>query len=107
MLVPVVAAIVGALVMGASKPRTPYEKKQAMGTRSGITYSVEDFPVAGFVVIRAPDGSEGVFSRKIGNAGFAWSRGRGNAGTLELMRVDFGAPSVPFAVPRAQGMKSP
>ena len=89
--------------MGASKPRTPYEKKTAMGTRSGITYSVEDFPQAGFVIVRAPDGSEGVFSRKLGAAGFTWSRGRGNAGTLELMRTDFGVPVVPFGPARPSG----
>ena len=96
MIVPVAAAIVGALVMGATKPRTPYEKKTAMGARSGINYTVEDFPMAGFVVVRAPDGNEGVLSRKIGNAGFNWSRGRGNAGTLELMRVDFGVSTTPL-----------
>ena len=90
--------------MGASKPRTPYEKKTSMGARSGITYSVEDFPQAGFVVVRAPDGSEGVFSRNIKAVGFAWSRGRGNPGTLELMRTDFGVPAVPLGKP---GMKSP
>lgn len=76
--------------MGSTKPRTAYEKKRTMGGRSGINYEVEDFPSAGFVVVRAPDGSEGVLSRKLPGPGFEWSRGRGHPGTLELMRVDFG-----------------
>lgn len=92
MLVPAVALVVGALAMGATKPRTPYEKKRAMGPRSGITYEVEDFVGAGFIVVRAPDGSEGVLSRRQGAAGFEWSRGRGHPGTLKHMRADFGVP---------------
>lgn len=94
MFLPIAAAVVGALAMGSTKPRTPYEKKTSMGPRSGLTYEVEDFPNAGFVVVRAPDGSEGVFSRKPPpETGFAWSRGRGNPGTLGAMRADFGIPA--------------
>lgn len=95
MLLPAAAAVIGALVMGATKPRTRYEKKSAMGPRSGITYEVEDFPAAGFIVVRAPDGTEGVFSRRLPSdgTGFEWSRGRGNPGTLKLMRNDFGVPA--------------
>lgn len=97
MLLPAAAAIIGALVMGTTKPRTSYEKKRAMGPRSGITYEVEDFLGAGFIVVRAPDASEAVFSRRQGAAGFDWSRGRGNAATLRLMRADFGAAADPHA----------
>lgn len=91
MIIPVVAAVVGALVMGSTKPRTKYDKTRSIGSRSGIDYEVEDFKGAGFVVVRAPDGSEGVFSRRQGQAGFDWSRGRGNGATLKLMRADFDA----------------
>ncbi len=100
MLFPAVALVVGALAMGATKPRTPYEKKRAMGPRSGITYEVEDFTGAGFIVVRAPDGSEGVLSRRQGSAGFEWSRGRGHPGTLKHMRADFGVPVTPPSPPR-------
>ena len=93
MLVPAVALVVGALAMGATKPRTPYEKNRSMGPRSGITYEVEDFVGAGFIVVRAPDGTEGVLSRRQGTAGFEWSRGRGHPGTLKAMRADFGVPA--------------
>lgn len=102
MFVPVAAAaVVGALVMGATKPRTSCDKLRALGSRSGVSYEVEDFKSAGFIVVRAPDGSEGVFSRRFApsgaSAGFEWSRGRGNPVTLELMRSDFGVtpPSSP------------
>lgn len=91
MLVPAIAAVIGALAMGATKPRTSYEKTRAIGSRSGVSYEVEDFVGAGFIVVRAPDGSEGVFSRRQGRVGFDWSRGRGNAATLKLMRADFDA----------------
>ncbi len=91
MLLPAVAAVVGALIMGSTKPRTAYNKTRAIGSRSGIDYEVEDFKGAGFVVVRAPDGSEGVFSRRQAKTGFDWSRGRGNAATLKLMRADFDA----------------
>lgn len=94
MIIPVVAAVVGALAMGATKPRTSYEKKRAMGPRSGITYEVEDFVGAGFIVVRAPDGSEGVLSRRPGLPGFEWSRGKGHPGTLKHMRADFGVPAI-------------
>lgn len=96
MLLPAAAAIVGALVMGATKPKTSFERKRSLGPRSGITYDVEDFVGAGFIVVRAPDGSEAVFSRRTpgdpAGAGFEWSRGRGHPGTLKLMRADFGVP---------------
>lgn len=100
MLVPAIAAVVGALVMGATKPRTSYEKTRAIGCRSGINYEVEDFTGAGFIVVRAPDGSEGVFARRQGRVGFDWSRGRGHAATLNAMRADFDA-----AAPRSSPSK--
>lgn len=109
MLLPVIAAVVGALAMGSTKPRTAYEKTRALGSRSGMSYQIEDFPNAGFIVVRAPDGSEGVFSRRLPGdprgAGFDWSRGRGRPGTLNVMRADFGAagirgPAPPNAIPR-------
>lgn len=105
MFVPVIAAVVGALAMGATKPRTAYEKMRSIGSRSGVVYEVEEFPNAGFLVVRAPDGSEGVLSRRLPadprGVGFDWSRGRGNPATLKLMRADFGVTGAPKAVAAA------
>ncbi len=94
-LLPIISGVVGALVMGATKPRTVCEKMRALGSRSGIHYEIEEFPSAGFVVVRAPDGTEGVLTRRLPGdprgTGFDWSRGRGHPGTLKLLRADFGA----------------
>lgn len=108
-LLPAIAGVVGALVMGSTKPRTSYEKMRALGSRSGMTYEIEDFTSAGFVVVRAPDGSEGVLSRRMPQdprgAGFDWSRGKGNPATLKLMHTDFIAAGSRLspAPPRATG----
>jgi hypothetical protein len=95
MFLPLFTAVVGALVMGATKPRTVCEKMRALGSRSGLAYDIEEFPSAGFVVVRAPDGSEGVLTRRLPGdprgPGFDWSRGRGHPGTLKTLRADFGA----------------
>jgi hypothetical protein len=94
MLLPIIGVALGALVMGSTKPKTSYEKLRALGARSGFTYEVEDFTSAGFIVVRAPDGTEGVLSRRLlgdpRGPGFEWSRGRGNPATLKLLRADFG-----------------
>lgn len=100
MFVPVViAGVVGALAMGATKPRTSYCKTRSIGSRSGLNYEVEDFPEAGFLIVRAQDGSQCVLARKLGPAGsplgFEWTRGRGNPGTLEVMKRDFCVPAAP------------
>ena len=91
---PIVSGIVGALAMGATKPRTSCEKMRSIGSRSGVTYDVEEFPSAGFIVVRAPDGTEGVLTRRLPGdprgVGFDWSRGRGHPGTLKMLRADFG-----------------
>jgi hypothetical protein len=94
MLVPIIAAAVGALAMGATKPRTSCTRTTAIGSRSGHRYDVEDFEDAGFVVVRAPDGSEGVLRRRPEGGGFEWSRGRGYPGTLKVLREDFGVSGV-------------
>lgn len=101
MLLPLVAAVAGALAMGVTKPKTAYVKAQSLGSRTGQLYEIEDFPSAGFVVARANDGSEGVFQRKA-RGGFLWAKGRGHAGTLRSMRLDFG---VPEELPKAEAPK--
>lgn len=98
MLLPVVAAVVGALAMGTTKPKTAFEKTRSLGSRTGQSYDVENFPTAGFIVVRATDGSEGVFQRKA-RGGFLWAKGRGHPTTLEAMRLDFGVTLEPLKAP--------
>lgn len=105
MILPLVGVAIGALVMGTTKPKTSYEKTRSIGSRSGITYEVEDFTSAGFLVVRAPDGTEGVLSRRLlgdpRGPGFDWSRGRGNPATLRLLRADFGVAGKPPTLGKA------
>lgn len=92
--VPVLCAGVGALLASRGKPETRCEKKHLLGPVSGVTYEVEDFKEAGFVVVKAPDGSKGVFQRltpqKQGDPRFAWRQGMGQAPVLHLMCQDLG-----------------
>lgn len=104
------AMAVGALLMGRTKPKTACVKKVVLGPRSGLTYQIEEFPAAGFVVARAPDGSTGVFRRggpsppggapvaPSETSAFAYSHGRGHPQTMVKMMADFGV-SLPNAPP--------
>ncbi|MGB1276209.1 MAG: hypothetical protein ACPG77_10705 [Nannocystaceae bacterium] len=93
------AALVGAVLMGRTKPRTAATRKLLLGPHSGATYQVEDFAQAGFIVVRAADGSVGVFARKLsdkpGAPGFQWHQGRGQAQTLRAMAIDVCGPPKP------------
>ena len=82
MFIPViVAAIVGYAASSRSQPRTRCERKVVLGARTGRTYQVEEFPQAGFLVVRAPDGGYGVFQHATqqhpGAPRFSWRGGKG------------------------------
>lgn len=87
------AALVGALAMGRTKPKTRAEKKTVLGARSGLNYEVEDFTEAGFIVVRARDGSCATLLRAAvrhpGKPGFIWQQGKGNHQTLQAIHSDF------------------
>lgn len=101
------AALVGAALAFGTRPRTSVKKLQLIGPKTGATYTVEEFPDAGFMVVKAADGSRAVFQRKAaspaGGAGFAWQHGRGRSETLRAIYRDVvGEPPPPSAVgPRA------
>lgn len=86
--------------MGRTKPKTKCEKKTILGPKTGVTYDVEDFREAGFIIVKAPDGSQGVFEyaglSTPGAVGFLWRQGRGQPKTMQGMFADLGA-----RVPRA------
>ena len=89
----VVAAIVGFAASNRSQPRTRCERKVVLGARTGRTYEVEEFPEAGFLVVRAPDGY-GVFqhatAKNPGDPRFSWRGGKGPSETLHGMCLDLG-----------------
>ena len=98
MLPVLVGAVLGAVLMGRTKPKTRAVKKQVLGARSGVSYEVEDFEAAGFVVVVAPDGSRGVFRRRParsvrpGQCAYEWHDGTGEPTTLHAMFEDVCGP---------------
>ncbi len=97
------AALVGAALVIGARPKTTVKKMKLIGPKTGATYEVEDFPDAGFMVVKAKDGSRAVFQRKAaspeGGPGFAWQHGRGQSATLRAIYRDVvGEPPPPSAV---------
>lgn len=86
------SAIVGALLVTRTKPKTKFSKTTVLGPKSGAKYQVEDFTDAGFIVVQAADGSRAIFQRKAaspaGGKGFAWQHGRGAPATLRAIYID-------------------
>lgn len=101
------AVLVGAALAFGMRPNTKVKKLSLIGPKTGATYTVEEFPDAGFMVVKAKDGSHAVFQRKAaspaGGAGFAWQHGRGRSETLRAIYRDVvGEPPPASAVgPRA------
>lgn len=86
------AALLGAIAMGRTKPKTKAARMTLLGPRSGCAYEVEDFQSAGFLVVRAPDGATATFRRKSvskpGAPGFEWQHGSGSRETLAMIIRD-------------------
>lgn len=86
------AALVGAVLVFGTRPKTAVKKLTLIGPKTGATYQVEDFPEAGFMLVKAKDGSRAVFQRKAaspeGGPGFAWQHGRGQSATLRAIYRD-------------------
>lgn len=86
------AALVGAALVYGVRPKTRVKKLKIIGPKTGATYQVEEFPEAGFMLVKAADGSVAVFQRKAaspgGGAGFAWQHGKGRSETLRAIYRD-------------------
>lgn len=96
-MLPLIGAFVlGAVAMGRTKGKTKLSKKVLLGPRSGVTYAVEDFEDAGFLVVLAPDGARGVFRRTRrplpGQCALQWHEGHGEQSTLRAMFADICGP---------------
>jgi hypothetical protein len=101
------AALIGAAVAYGFRPtKTKVNKLSLLGPKTGATYQVEDFVDAGFVIIKAADGSTAVFQRAgaspimaTGSKGFVWQHGKGRPETLRAIYLDVvGEPPPPSAV---------
>src|SRR6187551_568554 len=86
------SALVGALLASRGRPKTKCIRKSLLGPKTGATYTVEDFPSAGFIVVIAADGSKAIFQRRSATPdkgeGFAWQHGKGQPATLRAIYTD-------------------
>lgn len=85
----VLAGLVGAAVAARSRPKTRYRKRQAFGPRTGLLYQTEEFPEAGFLVVRAPDGSALVTFDRDPTGHFRHVRDLGEPRMVRAIRADF------------------
>ena len=104
--IPICCLLIGAAAMGKTKPVTRVNKMLCLGPKSGIVYTVEDFPEIGTIVVRAPNKTATALFlranvREPGKPGLIFQHGAGDPRLLELVRRDFGveAPK-PTAVPK-------
>jgi len=83
-----IGAIIGAVLMGRTKPKTRMQTLQCFGPRTGTVYTAEIMPGDDVVVLHAPDQTIALFQR--GPEGrFTLLRGlRGYADTLKTMQAD-------------------
>ncbi len=107
----VVAGVVGFLAAGRTQPRTRCERKVVLGARTGRTYQVEEFPEAGFLMVRAPD-AYGVFQHAVqkspSDPRFSWRGGKGPAESLHGMCLDLGlVREPPMASPKPEAPPAP
>lgn len=101
MIAPLIAAaVVGFVAAGRGNPRTRCEKKTLLGPRTGRSYEVEEFPDAGFLVVRF-EGCHGVFQhvrpKHPSEPRFAWRGGKGPGEALHGMCLDLGVVKDPPA----------
>jgi hypothetical protein len=95
---PVIAAgLAGFFAAGRISPKTKCVQKTLLGPRTGRTYEVEEFPDAGFLVVRGTgEGGTayGVFQhvqpKNPGDPRFSWRGGKGPSESLHGMCLDLG-----------------
>lgn len=86
----VAGVLIGAWVAGRNRPHTHVEKRQLLGTRSGMVYEADDLFEAGLVVVKAPNVTA-VFVRT--PKGLKYFRGSGPPPLLARLVQDIlGAP---------------
>lgn len=81
-----VGCVVGAALMGRTKPQARSQKKILIGPVTGNTYAVDDFPQAGIIIVHGP-GCACAFSRRSGG-GFSFVQGLGHPEGIRLVCSD-------------------
>jgi hypothetical protein len=96
MIWPLLIITAGALTIASkAKTKTKVSKVVSMGSRSGETWDVEEFPQAGLVVVhsrRPGDKTVATFRKDPATQRFVFSQGKGSQTIIALMREDFEAP---------------
>lgn len=78
MLFPVIiGCVIGAVVMGRTKPQARSFRRELIGPVTGNTYRVDDLPTAGIIIVHGP-GCVCAFARQPGG-GFAFVQAMGHA----------------------------
>lgn len=86
----VAGAIVGAIIMGRTKPKTQLRTLQILGPRTGIVYTVEVMPGDNVVVLHAPGGDNTIalFQKGADNRYHFLKALQGFQETVTAMRMD-------------------
>jgi hypothetical protein len=84
----VAGTLLGAWLVGRRRPRTKTIRREALGSQSGAVYQVDEFPEAGFLVVRIPGTCTVVLERKA-QGGFVIRRAEGTPTALEAVKRDF------------------
>ena len=94
MFIPIIAACLGLMVGGRTKPLSKHKKMLMLGPRSGDHYNVEDMPDSGIIIVHAKDGTVVTFNRdpETSKLKFKMAHGR-NRGTVDIVRQDFEEPA--------------
>ncbi len=103
MFIPIICFVGGLCLMGKTKPDTKVWKMIALGPKSGVVYTVEDFREIGTLVIRSPDKKATAQFvrarvRQPGKPGLVYQNGFGDPETLRVMLEDFAVMRKPEAV---------
>ena len=85
----VISGIIGAVLMGRTKPKTRIKTETCFGPRTGVTYTVDILPGNSVVIVHAPDGTAALFHRGItGRYGLLQGL-KGQEATVKVMQKDF------------------
>ena len=49
-----IGCVIGAVMMGRTKPQAKSHKRELIGPNTGNTYRVDDFPSAGIIIVHGP-----------------------------------------------------
>ena len=82
------AAVVGLWLGRKGRPTSKVVKRECIGPKSGIVYSVDDMPQSGLLVVHGPH-AVGTFRKNKRKPGHAFLGGKGHPQAIRTMIGDF------------------